>query len=310
MQEYKVEGHESSLLPDGKKFKLIWNDEFDGPELDTTKWDFRKNFWGKEFETFAGKEAIKFKDSTIELHVIKDKDMYKAPLLQTGSLTYDLPKDSGGFWPFGRYEKPKFSHTFGYYECRCKLQKQQGWWSAFWIQAPGIGSSPFPEECGVEIDIMESFEPGKVIPHTVHWGGYGKNHGGANTARGLITSYTPFEPEDVLNISTDEFHTFGVLWEKDGYTFYVDGKQSGDKITSEIAPISHAQSFILIHGECQGYRSGNPDPALEKMVLPECFTVDYVRVFDFEEETDETVLNKGKEYGTTDFSSDPSNANH
>ena len=32
--------HAKSLLPAGKKWKLVWNDEFDGTELDMTKWSF------------------------------------------------------------------------------------------------------------------------------------------------------------------------------------------------------------------------------------------------------------------------------
>ena len=34
----QVPGHEPSLLPEGKAFKLVWQDEFDGKELDTSKW--------------------------------------------------------------------------------------------------------------------------------------------------------------------------------------------------------------------------------------------------------------------------------
>ncbi len=44
MKEYKIENHEPSLLPDGMDFKLVWADEFDGTELDTSKWSFRLNF--------------------------------------------------------------------------------------------------------------------------------------------------------------------------------------------------------------------------------------------------------------------------
>lgn len=44
-----VVGHEPSLLPVDKQWKLVWHDEFDGTELDRTKWDFRINFWGKRF---------------------------------------------------------------------------------------------------------------------------------------------------------------------------------------------------------------------------------------------------------------------
>ena len=40
MKTFEVENHEPSLLPDGE-WKLVWYDEFDGTELDRSKWDFR-----------------------------------------------------------------------------------------------------------------------------------------------------------------------------------------------------------------------------------------------------------------------------
>ena len=49
MKKYEVEGHVPSFLPDGHEWKLVWNDEFDGTELDESKWGFRLNFWGKRF---------------------------------------------------------------------------------------------------------------------------------------------------------------------------------------------------------------------------------------------------------------------
>lgn len=35
MQTYTVKDHASSLLPDGKEWKLIWQDEFDVPVSET-----------------------------------------------------------------------------------------------------------------------------------------------------------------------------------------------------------------------------------------------------------------------------------
>ena len=53
MQTFKLDNHADSVLPENKNWKLIWNDEFDGTELDTSKWGFRLNFWGKRFDTFT-----------------------------------------------------------------------------------------------------------------------------------------------------------------------------------------------------------------------------------------------------------------
>ena len=38
MNVFNYDGHASSLLPEGKNWQLVWNDEFDGTELDRTKW--------------------------------------------------------------------------------------------------------------------------------------------------------------------------------------------------------------------------------------------------------------------------------
>ncbi len=36
MNEYKVNGHEASWLPEGN-WEMVWSDEFDGSELDRSK---------------------------------------------------------------------------------------------------------------------------------------------------------------------------------------------------------------------------------------------------------------------------------
>ena len=52
MKKFEVQGHEPSYLPAGE-WRLIWSDEFDGTELDRTKWDFRLNFWGEPFDAYT-----------------------------------------------------------------------------------------------------------------------------------------------------------------------------------------------------------------------------------------------------------------
>ena len=41
-----VPGEAPSLLPKGREFRLVWNDEFKGDRLDASKWSYRTNFWG------------------------------------------------------------------------------------------------------------------------------------------------------------------------------------------------------------------------------------------------------------------------
>ena len=52
MQKFEIKDHEHSLLPENKKWKLVWHDEFDGDTLDESKWSYRLNFWGERTDQF------------------------------------------------------------------------------------------------------------------------------------------------------------------------------------------------------------------------------------------------------------------
>lgn len=279
-----VDGHAESLLPAGKKWKLVWSDEFDGDTLDETKWNFRTHFWGYKSPTWTN-EGIEVSDSTLKINLVRKGDDFYSAHLQTGGLTFDMPRDetSKVFWPFGKKKEFKFLHKYGYYECRCKLPKNAGWHAAFWLQAPGIGSHPDPAVAGVECDIMENY-----LQHThgdivcgCGWGGYG-----AESKWCGHYQYPFVETED-------GWHTYGVDWSPEGYVFYADGKMVGAQMAPECA-VSNVEQFILISTECHGYNrifraageageatvQSQPVPELFNAELPDCFEVDYVRVFD------------------------------
>lgn len=296
MKQFDLPGHAPSFLPEDKKWKLIWNDEFDGTELDRSKWGFRLNFWGQPMPAFTEEGVELDGNSHLRLHLIKKEDgNYCSAHLQTGSLTYDIPRDSNGFWPFGKYEEPRFMHRYGYYEIRCRLPKYPGWHAAFWLQACGIGAHPDPRQAGVECDIMENYRQhteGKMIGGNL-WGGYGKNGSGSG--------HFSWDYKE----TADTWHYYGVDWSPAGYRFYADGQLMGTVLPPEMAhlknvekeggpdspwskagsvaigPVSQTEQFILVSTECHGYReNGKPDPLLDQAVLPDFFEVDHVRVFD------------------------------
>ena len=73
MQTFAVKDHADSFLPEGKNWKLVWQDEFDGAELDRSKWGFRLNFWGQRFKTFTEEGVELDGQSHLKLHLIKKK---------------------------------------------------------------------------------------------------------------------------------------------------------------------------------------------------------------------------------------------
>ena len=283
MKTFQVDGHADSMIPAGKEWKLVWNDEFDGTKLDDTKWNFRLNYWGHPSPTFTTEGVELDNQSHLRLHLIEKDGDYFSPHLQTGSNTFDIPRDSNGFWPFGKYEPAKFMHRFGFYEIRCRLPKNKGWHAAFWLQAPGIGSHPNPTYGGVECDIMENYRQHTdgTIGCGNGWGGYGKN------CKWYGHFWFPYEE------TPDGWHHYSVDWRPDGYTFYADGR----KIGGQEAPVSEVEQFVLVSTECHGYHryfgnrggleklgegDGKPAPVeeLRAAVLPDYFEVDFVRVFD------------------------------
>ena len=282
-----VEGREPSLLPDGKKFKLVWHDEFDGTVLDESKWSYRTNFWGRRAHWFAAPEdgCVEVADGRLRLKLKKlPGGQFVSPQLQTGELMWDIPHVSNpsGFWPLPKRRKSKFVHKYGYYECRCRLQKMPGWWSAFWMQSEGIGTTLDPAASGIEHDIMESFDPGEVIVAAFHMNGYGQDYKGFHIPA-AYDEEPKFEGKLNLALDTESFHTFGMLWEPDGYSIYVDGRFRG----RNNAAVSHVPEFVLLTTEVKWYRNnrmtGKPVPELDAAVAAgDDFVVDYVRVYDIE----------------------------
>lgn len=270
MKEFKVNGHESSYLPEGE-WELVWADEFDGTEPDRSKWDYRLTMMQKEHPAWTDKGVHLDGNSNCVFTLMAAEDGRPVcSQLQTGYNFMDQPLEQTTFghdhlqWRIGKLKEHKFLHSHGYYECRCRLQQKPGWWSAFWIQSPVIGASADPADTGVEIDVMESFKPGKINGHNVFTGGYG-----LDMQRRKVGG---FEGAD-----TSVFHTFGLLWDETGYTFFVDGKEDG-KITDFVTA---RPEFILISTEPRGYRFEDHTPTEEAYAaIGDTFVVDYVRVFD------------------------------
>lgn len=270
MKEYLVEGHAPSLLPEGD-WELVWNDEFDGTELDKTKWDYRLCMMGKVHPAWTDKGVHLDCNSNCVFTAMMEDGRPVSSQLQTGYNFMDEPVKQTVFendhlqWNIGKLKENKYLKKYGYFECRCKLQQMEGWWSAFWIQSPIIGASLDSGKTGSELDVMESFHPGEIAGHNAFSGGYGQD-----MQRRKVGG---------LTVDEKEWHYFGVKWDETGYTYYVDGVEDGriDDL------ISHTPEFILISTEMRGYRNKDHMPTEQVFAAAaagDTFLVDHVRVFD------------------------------
>ena len=176
--------------PDGKAWKLVWQDEFDGERLDESKWDVpegrrRDGFWSRKAISLDGK-------GNLVISALKEGDKYLDGCVRT---------------------RGKYEHAHGYYVARVRFQRQPGHWTAFWLYNSSVGKVGNDGRDGTEIDIMEKPWLDDRINYALHWDGYGRAH----KSKGHVV-HVP----GVM----DGWHTFSIWWKPDEYVFYVDGKET------------------------------------------------------------------------------------
>jgi beta-glucanase (GH16 family) len=176
--------------PAGREWKLIWQDEFDGPRLDETKWN-RLGDWKRRDGYWVKDDAYLSGQGTLLLRTRKDGERFTCGAVNTRS---------------------KFEHAFGYYVARCKLPKQPGHWPAFWMMCGGVSQVGNEGRDGTEIDIVEAPWRNGKITMNLHWDGYGKEHKSAGTNM-------------TVAVLTEGFHDYGLRWTPEEYVFYVDGRE-------------------------------------------------------------------------------------
>ena len=262
--------------PDDKDDKLegltlVWSDEFDGTELDRSKWGFQIGvrdeyhgklgntwYWGNNELQYYTEDSVSVADGVLTITASR-RDYEGMEYTSARILTRDLA-----------------SFTYGYFEARIKLPTVQGMWPAFWMMPQPSGTTSTKNEYGGwsasgEIDIMEA--RGRIVNevgNALHYGG---------------SPHVYSADGQKLDTPISEWHTYGLEWTPDCITWYVDGEVAF-KVTSnqwwtsasndETAPFD--KPFYLILNLAVG---GNYDGGIKP---PEDFEsaemiVDYVRVY-------------------------------
>lgn len=171
-----------------QQWRLIWGDEFETAQLDSTKWEVVEQ---KRRDAFWTAKAVKL-DGKGHLVIL---------VFREGERFYDACVRS----------RNRFERAFGYFEARVRFQRQPGHWTAFWMFHPSVTRVGDAGKDGTEIDIMEKPWIDDRVQHTLHWDGYGESH----RSSGRVV-----EVPGVM----DGFHRFGLLWRPDKYVFFVDGR--------------------------------------------------------------------------------------
>lgn len=243
--------------PEG--WKLVWSDEFNGKDIDFSKWAVEENGHGGgngELQYYVDRpENLRIEDGHLVIEAHKQK--YNAAGVEKDYTSGRLRTKRRASWLYGRFE------------IRAKLPTGRGIWPAIWML-------PEKEAYGGwaasgEIDIMElvGHEPAKVHGTLHHGAGWPKNvHTGA-----------PFELKQ--GTFADDFHVFAIEWEKGAIRWYVDGAlyqtQTKWSSTGRAFPAPFDQPFHLILNVAVG--GAWPGPPDDKSVFPQRMTIDWVRVY-------------------------------
>ena len=235
---------ENCKIIDGVPYYITFEDDFDGTKLDSTKWvhspEWKRqdlnNYWKDEMAYLDGEGHF-----VIEMEYDKYTDRYNSGAVETNG---------------------KFEQAYGYYEIKCTLNNVPGYWTAFWLFDDAVNSEENGGRDGTEIDIYESpYFNEKQIQHTLNWDGYGKAH---KSERKIVD----------VNVYDGVFHTFGLLWTKDEYVYYIDGKETWRTKAEKAEGTCEVPLYLIISAE-----TGSWADKPVKSDFPDSIYVDYVRVY-------------------------------
>ena len=241
--------------PVGKRWVLVWSDDFNGTTLDASKWNHRSEAFRSERRQSGHRirwryehDNVSLRDSYLVLRNTRD------PLITDGA---DLVKAAA------IDSKGKFEQTYGYFEASVRIAPTaDGMHSAFWLQndnryrTAADGGVDGPSD-GAEIDILESVYTSDRYVWAVHWEG------------NSIHADEGFAP-----MHDGQFHVFAVAWTPDSYTFYADGQRMAQ--TSQ--GVSHSDGYVILSTGVS-WQQGNARAG----TFPNEALVDWVRVYELQD---------------------------
>jgi len=277
--EVIAEGQEGSAnmqISIDPEYKLVWEDHFDGTELNRDDWNVELHDPG-----WVNAEWQEYVDCEDNIYV-KDGNLIIQPI--------KMKVDHKDYYTSGRVNtQNKHDFLYGRFEARLKVPTGMGYLPAFWMMPTDESFYGQWPKCG-EIDIMEVMGQSTDTLHgTLHFGEpHSQKQGTYILKEGNFA---------------DEFHVFACEWEPGEIRFYVDNelyytehewftKRNGFDEVTYPAPFDQP-FYMILNVAVGGSWVGYPDTTTtfdEKAQM----VVDYVRVYQ-KDEYDENVSKPAKE---------------
>ena len=245
-------------------WQLGWSDEFDGANLDATKWSFD---FGKDASGWGNNEREYYKARTDNAHI-------------SGGLLHIVARQEsvGGFAYISARIKSQglFSKALGRLEFRARLLERLSCWPTLWMLGNKITSAGW-RVCA-EIDVVES-QGGSatLVQRTLHY---------SDSVNGHL-SQTAYFGLTAAGDSVTNFHVYAVEWTTNSIKWMLDSYtvQTWRAWSSSTGayPAPFNQTFFLIMNLAVGgsYLSNPTDTQINAGILfPAEMQSDYVRVYD------------------------------
>lgn len=230
--------------------ELIFEEQFDGPTLNESYWNYELGDgcpnncgWGNNERQLYTKDNVSFRDGNLVITAAKVSTLYYSGKITTTN---------------------KVEFQYGTVEVRAKLPIGQGIWPAIWMLGNDIGKIGWP--ASGEIDIMEYV--GRK-PHEIH------------TTLHTPDSHGNSKNTEVTTIETIEegFHTYKCHWTKDKIEFFID-----DSIIYTFNPNIKNENtwpfdkpFYVILNLAIGGNFGGKE--VDDSIFPQEFIIDYVKIY-------------------------------
>ena len=254
----------SIVSPAHATWSLVWSDEFNGNNLNTSDWNYDIGTGCPSLCGWGNNELQYYRAENV---AVSGGNLVITSLAQSfGGASFTSGKV---------HTRDKHFFLYGRIEMRAKIPTGGGMWPAFWMM-PQYNVYGGWAASG-EIDIMESANSTISVDGTIHYGGSWPNNvysGGSYSLGG--TSFA------------DDFHVYAIEWEPDEIRWYVDGVRYSTKTSAQwytdAAPGNQRAPFdeefyIILNAAVGGNYTGCTSPGCITASFPQQYLIDYVRVY-------------------------------
>lgn len=237
----------SADLTASADFQLVWQDEFNGSTIDTTKWS-RISEGTPDWKNYM--------TTNDQVYDVSNGHLHLKGIVNPDTQTDSRPYLTGGVWTRG-----KFNFTYGKVEVRAKMDAAQGSWPAIWLLGSTNEYGGWPDYG--EIDIMEHLNFDNFIYSTIH-------------------SNTKSSPSSkTASVNPSEFNIYGVEWYPNRIVFTINGATTFTyykEVGADWRQWPFDRDFHLILSQQLG---GSWVGSVSSSQLPVDYVIDYVKYYEY-----------------------------